>query len=229
VTIVMSRPDAYDAARDHHHDVGWNGLSMENAWDCFVDGVNVLNADNAMLFTASKNITVRDFLIGASDDTRAVQHHGTITREFSNDILFEDFTVSAEPIHGINVEGFSMGNVWSRGTLEHGTWDLHRTLPVENALTEISIHNDGDAGGRSDAGPHAGARHAVWNVTVDNGNCQFIGQPDMMPSGVINGLRGCEPGAAGESNAIIESSGLTGDTPDPPNLYEAQRAARTCR
>jgi len=229
LTLRLGRITAYDTARDHHHESGWNGLMMENAWDCFAQDVRVENAENALLFTASKNITVRDFTITSTSDALALQHHGTVTRQFCNDILFSDFTIESEPIHGINVEGFSMGNVWSRGTLSHGTWDVHRTMPLENAITELVVHNDGSPGGPPNSGPRMGARQVAWNIVVDNNDCGVIGEPRMMPSGVIEGVRGCEPGTLGNSDAIVQHSGLRGTTPDPPNLYEAQRALRMCR
>lgn len=229
LTLSLGRTTAYDTARDHHHESGWNGLMMENAWDCFAQDVRVENSENAILFTASKNITVRDFVIASTQDELTPQHHGTVTRRFSNDILFEDFTIESQPIHGINVEGFSMGNVWSRGTLAHGTWDVHRSMPLENVVTELVMHNDGTPGGPSNSGPRMGARQVAWNILVDNNDCDVIGEPRAMPNGAIEGVRGCEPGTPGNSDAIVRHSGLGGTTPDPPNLYEAQRALRICR
>lgn len=229
LTLSLARTTAYDTARDHHHEVGWNGLMLENAWDCFAQDVRVENAENAILLTASKNITVRDFTVASTTDALALQHHGTVTRQFCNDILLSDFTIGSQPIHGINVEGFSMGNVWSRGTLSHGTWDVHRSMPLENVITELVVHNDGAPGGRADSGPRMGARHVAWNVAIDNGECDVIGEPRVMPNGVIEGVRGCQPGTPANSDAVVQHSGLRGTTPDPPNLYEAQRALRLCR
>jgi hypothetical protein len=74
-----------------------------------------------------------------------------------------------------------------------------------------------------------GARQVAWNIVVDNNDCGVVGEPSMMPNGVIEGVRGCEPGAPERSSAIVQHSGLRGTTPDPPNLYEAQRALRICR
>lgn len=228
LSIVLSRETTYDPATAHHHEVGWNGIALENALHCFVENVKVIDAESAFLVTASKNLTLRAFSIEATDAARLLQHHGTTTRVFSNDLLFEDFTITTQPIHGISVEGFSMGNVWSRGMLEHGTWDLHRALPMENVLTELVINNDGDAGGRSTAGPHAGARHAVWNVRVTNNDCSNLGDASNLPSGAIVGLRGCEPIPPGNSDALVINSGTAGTAPSPNNLYEAERAARLC-
>lgn len=228
ISIVMAREDSYVTKRDHHHEVGWNGVMIENAWNCFVADIKVVDAENGVLLSSAKNITVRDFSIDASDAGHSLQHHGTVTRESSHDNLFEDFTITAQPVHGINVESFSMGNVWSRGTLDHGTWDTHRGLAAENVITELMIHNDGEPGGRSDAGPRMGVRQTVWNVQVTNDECNVIGQPHLMPRGTLVGLRGCTPSAPANSEALVVDSGLTSSVPSPDNLYLAQRALRLC-
>lgn len=228
MSLVMLRSTPYVSERDHHHEVGWNGLYIENAWNCFAADLEIVDSENGILISASKNITLRDFAITSSTDALALQHHGTVTRHYANDILFEDFTIEAQPIHGINVEGFSMGNVWSRGTLHHGTWDRHRGLPIENLATQLDVTNDGDGGGRGDAGPPMGARHVSWNIEIRNDNCRLFGQAEIMPNGAIVGLRGCTPRDPRHSGCTTLGSGPTGNTPTPPNLYEAQRAVRTC-
>jgi hypothetical protein len=225
LNVVMARDTTYDPAIAHHHETGWNGVLIENAQHCFVTNVKVIDAENGIAIVASKNITVRAFSVEASDAAHLAQHHGTVTRLFSNDVLFEDFTITGQPLHGINIEGFSMGNVWSRGTLEHGTWDTHRMLPLENVVTELVIYNDGATGGRADAGPRMGARQTAWNVRVTNNDCSVVGEPSLMPSGAIVGLRGCRPTAEENSDCVVAESGKI---PSPMNLYEAQRAVRLC-
>jgi len=225
LSVVLGRNTIYDRDETHLKEAGWNGVLIENALHCFVSNVNVIDSESAIGVVSSKNITVRAFSIESSDDAHSAQHHGTVTRLFSNDVLFEDFTIASQPLHGINIEGFSMGNVWSRGSLEHGTWDSHRMLPVENVVTELVIHNDGSPGGRADAGPRMGARQAVWNVRVTNDNCNMLGAAGMVPSGAIVGLRGCTPTAAGDSDCVVVE---TNKIAAPLNLYEAERAARLC-
>lgn len=229
VSIVMQRTEPWTAAM-HHLEVGWNGVYFENAWNCYAADIEIVDAENAVLIASSKHITVRDFTVVASRDALSPHHHSTVTRHASNDVLFEDFTIKAQPLHGINVETFSMGNVWSRGTLERGTWDLHRALPVDNVITDMTIRNDGGAGGRADAGPRLGARNAIWNVQVTNATCTpTLAKAANFPNGAIIGLRGCDPGNPGNSNAVVRGSGIRGNVPTPDNLYEAQHAVRICR
>jgi hypothetical protein len=228
MSLVMQRIEPYVSSEDHHHEAGWNGVYLENAWNCFAQDIEVIDSESGILVTSSKHVTVRDFVISNSSAELAPQHHGTIARMYSNDLLFEDFTIESAPIHGVNVESFSMGNVWSRGTLNHGTWDVHRGMPIENVVTELVMFNDGGTGGRADAGPRAGARHAVWNVQVSNDDCTVVGEPARMPNGAIVGLRGCVVGDPGIGECLVIDSGLTSVVVDPPNLYEAQRALRMC-
>ncbi len=228
VTVVMKRDYKWSFAANHLLEPGWNGPWFNNAVDCFVRGVTVVDPDTAFGTSASKNVTFTDIELAASGPERIDHHHGTTTREYSNDILFEHFKITSKPWHGINVERFSMGNVWSNGEMEHGTFDTHRNLPYETVHTQITINNDGKRGGSGDAGPIMGARFANWNVDVKNGIKDMIGDADIMPSGSVIGVRGCSIAPPGTSMSAIDASGTAGRVPFPPNLYEAERALRLC-
>lgn len=230
LTVRLARDYQYSDSL-HNKEPGWNGPWFNNAIHCFLRGVTVIDPDMGIGISAGKNITLTDFRIDFSGANRRYFHHGTTARATTHDCLWEDFTIAAQPRHGIHVESFSAGNVWSKGNLYYGTFDSHKALPYECLRTEIVITNSGSAGGSSDAGPRMGARFVHWNVQVGTNRNHMIGEADIMPRGAIVGVRGCAINnrvhpVYGDSLCRVEASGPSGAVPDPVNLYEAQKALR---
>jgi hypothetical protein len=231
LTVQLARDYEYLYAVNHNKEPGWNGPWFNNAIHCFVRDVTVLDADNGLLISAGKNITLTDFRLDFTAVDRRRHHHGTVARASTQDCLWEDFVIATEPRHGIHVESFSAGNVWSKGAMDFGTFDNHKALPYECMRTEITLNNTGTAGGSSDAGPRMGARFVHWNVLVTTNRNHMVGEADLMPSGSIVGVRGCTikspvHSTYGDSLCQVDMSGLTGEVPNPANLYEAQRNLR---
>lgn len=217
----------------HLRDKGCNGLAFQCAWDCWADDVSVVDSDNGFLLVSAKGVS----LLRTRVEGRG-QHHSYACREQSHDNLVQDFAIGAftEPPtpgsghHGINVEGLSCGNVWSRGRMDAGTFDTHRGLPFANVRTEITIHNDGAHGGSADAGPLYGARFTHWNVTVTNGRAGCVKIDHVAPLSATAGISEVtefgqidKPDFTGPLDSVLESYG----TPvEPRNLHQAQRALR---
>jgi hypothetical protein len=218
----------------HLQDKGYNGLVFQCAWDCWADDVTVVDSDNGFLLVAAKNVTLsRTWVAGRG------QHHSYCCREQSHDNLMDGFGIGkfTEPPtpgsahHGINVEGLSCGNVWSRGRMEAGTFDTHRGLPFGNVRTDVVIFNDGAHGGSADAGPLYGARFAHWNVTVTNerAGCVRIDQVAPMSSTVgISTVRdfGQIDHADFTGPLLSRLEGYGDITVSPQNLHTAQRSLR---
>jgi len=231
LTIQLARDYEYIYALHHNKEPGWNGPWFNNAVNCFARGVTVIDPDNGFLVSAVKNLTFTDIRLDFTAANRRAHHHGTVTRASTHDCLWEDFHIATEPRHGIEVESFSAGNVWSHGTMDFGTFDSHKALPYECIRTEITVNNTGTAGGSSDAGPRMGARFVHWNVTVTTNRNHMIGEADIMPKGAVVGVRGCAMNnpvhpTYGDSLCQVSLSGLTGAPPNPANLYEAQTNLR---
>ncbi|MFF3125136.1 glycosyl hydrolase family 28-related protein [Streptomyces sp. NPDC057908] len=219
----------------HLQDKGYNGLVMQCTWDCWADDIHVVNGDNGFLLVSAKGCTM--------SRTRASgrgYHHSYACREQSHDNLVTDFAIDAftevptpgSGHHGINVEGLSCGNVWSRGRMDAGTFDSHRGLPFGNVRTEVTILNDGAHGGSADAGPLYGARFAHWNVTVTNERAGCVKIDEVAPYSAtvaISTVRPFgqidKPDFTGDLHSRLEAYGTPGAGPGRPrNLYEAQRA-----
>jgi hypothetical protein len=218
----------------HLQDKGYNGVVFQCAWDCWADDVTVVDSDNGFLLVAAKGVTLsRTWVAGRG------QHHSYACREQSHDNLVEDFGIGrfTEPPtpgsghHGINVEGLSCGNVWSRGRMLAGTFDTHRGLPFGNVRTEVEIFNDGSHGGSADAGPLYGARFAHWNVKVTNERAGCVKIDHVAPMSATVGISAVRefgqidrPDFTGPLGSRLESYGITAITPS--NLHRAQRALR---
>ena len=224
---VMDTPQS-----PHLLDKGYNGVALQCAYDCWVDDVTVRNVDNGFGLVAASSCTLRRTKVGGRGE-----HHPYFCREGSHDNLIEDFTIEQRTVpapegtqlHGINVEGLSSYNVWSRGDLQMGTFDSHRGLPFANVRTDITVNNNGRHGGDANAGPLYGARFTHWNVRVTNRRAGLVKIDGLAPYSATIGVNEVTefdqtdvPDFTGDLHARLELYPTT-DEVRPRNLYEAQR------
>lgn len=217
----------------HLLDKGYNGVVFQCAYDCWADDVAVRHVDNGFGLVAASACTLRRTRVAGRGS-----HHPYFCREGSHDNLIEDFTIEARTtpapsgtqLHGINVEGLSSYNVWSRGDMRMGTFDSHRGLPFANVRTDITVDNNGRHGGDASAGPLFGARFTHWNVRVTNARAGMIRLDGLAPYSATVGLNEVRefdqidvPDFTGDLHSRLELYGTT-DAVHPPNLYDAQRA-----
>lgn len=216
----------------HLLDKGYNGVVLQCAYDCWVDDVTVTNVDNGFGLVAASACTLRRTRVAGRGS-----HHPYFCREGSHDNLIEDFTIERRTVpappntqlHGINVEGLSSHNVWSRGRMEMGTFDSHRGLPFGNVRTDITVDNNGRHGGDANAGPLFGARFTHWNIRVTNGRAGLMKIDGLAPYSATVGLNTVTefdqtdvPDFTGDLHSRLELYGTT-DAVRPRNLYDAQR------
>ncbi|MGW7043970.1 glycosyl hydrolase family 28-related protein [Streptomyces avermitilis] len=216
----------------HLLDKGYNGVTFQCAYDCWADDVVVRHVDNGFGLVAASSCTLRRTTVAGRGS-----HHPYFCREGSHDNLIEDFTIeqrtvpapAATQLHGINVEGLSSYNVWSRGEMAMGTFDSHRGLPFANVRTDITVNNNGRHGGDASAGPLFGARFTHWNIRVTNGRAGLMRIDGLAPYSATVGLNEVTefdqtdvPDFTGDLHARVELYGTT-DVVRPRNLYEAQR------
>ncbi|MER6424401.1 glycosyl hydrolase family 28-related protein [Streptomyces sp. NPDC001137] len=225
---VMETPQS-----PHLLDKGYNGVALQCAYDCWVDDVTVRNVDNGFGLVAASSCTLRRTRVGGRGE-----HHPYFCREGSHDNLIEDFTIEQRTVpapegtqlHGINVEGLSSYNVWSRGDLRMGTFDSHRGLPFANVRTDITLDNNGRHGGDANAGPLYGARFTHWNIRVTNRRAGLVKIDGLAPYSATVGVNEVTefdqvdvPDFTGDLHTRLELYPTTNEV-RPRNLYEAQRA-----
>ena len=164
----------------HCRDDGYNGIYFNRCVHGWARNILLKNIDNGVGVAASKNVTIRGLsAIGQS------HHHFTATRVFSHDNLVEDFRLESQPLHGLNVEGLSSGNVWHCGHMAHGTFDSHRGMSFDCLYSDITLPNDGIPGGNIDAGPFLGARCVRWNIRIASPAGEYVQQAGLMPDGTV--------------------------------------------
>ncbi|MFF1699583.1 glycoside hydrolase family 55 protein [Streptomyces sp. NPDC058257] len=216
----------------HLLDKGYNGVTFQCAYDCWADDIVVRHVDNGFGLVSASACTLRRTRV-----TGRGAHHPYFCREGSHDNLIEDFRIdertvpapSGTQLHGINVEGLSSYNVWSRGVMEMGTFDSHRGMPFANVRTDITVDNDGSHGGDASAGPLFGARFTHWNIRVTNERAGLMKIDGLAPYSATVGINEVRefgqidvPDFSGDLHSRIELYGTTGVV-RPRNLYEAQR------
>ncbi|MFE0450346.1 glycosyl hydrolase family 28-related protein [Streptomyces sp. NPDC058914] len=216
----------------HLLDLGHNGVVLQCAYDCWVDDVTVRHTDNGFGLVAASACTLRRTRVAGRGS-----HHPYFCREGSHDNLIEDFVIEerATPapagtqLHGINVEGLSSYNVWSRGDMRMGTFDSHRGMPFGNVRTDITVNNNGRHGGDASAGPLFGARFTHWNIRVTNGRAGLMKIDGLAPYSATVGISEVRefdqidvPDFDGDLHGRLELYGTTGAL-RPRNLHQAQR------
>ncbi|MFD7775283.1 glycoside hydrolase family 55 protein [Streptomyces sp. NPDC059753] len=220
----------------HLLDKGYNGVAFQCAYDCWADDVTVRHVDNGFGLVAASACTLRRTRVAGRGS-----HHPYFCREGSHDNLVESFTIEQRTVpapagtqlHGINVEGLSSYNVWSRGEMEMGTFDSHRGMPFANVRTDITVNNNGRHGGDASAGPLFGARFTHWNIRVTNQRAGLMRLDGLAPYSAtvaVNTVREFDqtdvPDFTGDLHARLELYGdEVSDTVRPRNLYDAQRSS----
>ncbi|MET7644646.1 glycosyl hydrolase family 28-related protein [Streptomyces sp. NPDC005426] len=217
----------------HLLDKGYNGVAFQCAYDCWADDVTVRHVDNGFGLIGASACTLRRTKVAGRGS-----HHPYYCREGSHDNLIDDFTIeqrtvpapSGTQLHGINVEGLSSHNVWSRGVMEMGTFDSHRGMPFANVRTDITVNNNGRHGGDASAGPLFGARFTHWNIRVTNGRAGLMRIDGLAPYSATVGVSEVRefdqtdvPDFTGDLHTRLEAYG-TPEAVHPRNLHDAQRA-----
>lgn len=209
---------------NHNREKGWNGIYLNNAVNCFVKDVTVYDAETSAGVSACKNITITGIAILGKDKPNS-SHHGLCCRMQSQDILFENFEMNdwGQFDHGINVEDFSMGNVWHNGLVIKGCFDTHKLVPAECLRTNIKVQVGGGYGGAGDAGPQIGARFVHWNVEIKGTETSTIVPSSTMPMGALVAISNAKPSSSTASGCRVEATNLNIEQHD---LYLAQKQVR---
>ncbi|WP_326681353.1 glycosyl hydrolase family 28-related protein [Streptomyces sp. NBC_01237] len=216
----------------HLLDKGYNGVAFQCAYDCWADDITVRHVDNGFGLIGASACTLRRTKVEGRG-----AHHPYYCREGSHDNLIEDFAIERRTVpapagtqlHGINVEGLSSYNVWSRGRMAMGTFDSHRGMPFANVRTDITVNNNGRHGGDASAGPLFGARFTHWNIRVTNGRAGLMRIDGLAPYSATAGISEVSefdqidvPDFTGDLHTRLEGYGRP-ESVRPRNLYEAQR------
>lgn len=224
--------------REHLMEEGFNAVEFQMVADCWARNLRIIDADLGVLVSDSRFCTVENIEIVADkrpgiveeDVTGITGHHGLWASGFAQDNLFQNFVFKTKYHHDLTVENFANGNVFRNGRGLMINLDHHCLSPYENLFTNIQtddISRIWRSSGAAPRLPHTAARTTVWNIRYEKGVLRYRGKtenpfPPEWPQLNIIGLRGLPELTDGE-NTWIEP---LPDGVQPPDLYEAQRAAR---
>jgi hypothetical protein len=207
------------AKKEHLKEEGFNAIYFDGADNCWVRGVEFIDADNAVNVTRARFVTVENVTFKEAKRKSPSGHHAMWARE-AQDCLFANFRFETQYVHDLSVEGFACGNVFENGHGVRINFDHHGNAPYENLFTQIDVGDVSrlwQSSGRSDRLPHSGVRSVIWGVTYDKGKLPKL--PDW-PQLIVVGVKGY---ASGKDDQTVEEAG---GHVTPANLFEAQKQSK---
>jgi MYXO-CTERM domain-containing protein len=201
----------------HLQEPGYNAIFMQNGVvDAWVKDVTVVNADDAFLTEVRvKNVSFLDVRTEGR-----LGHHGFNLNQ-SADVLIDGFDMQSDWWHTVTVDHRTNGTVVTRGqSASPMSLDHHRDSPFENLFTEVGPYGF-QSGGSTCAGPQAGARNTYWNLAAPMIAPLLWSE---MQTNVVGDLSDEIDPTKTPDRQWLEALPV----PDPPNLWEAQLAARMC-
>ncbi|HEY3863357.1 MAG TPA: glycosyl hydrolase family 28-related protein [Verrucomicrobiae bacterium] len=213
--------------RGHFTEAGYNAVAINNAADCWVRGIRVVNPDSG-LFVRGRFCTVQGVVFQSErqpeKDRGATGHHG-LCFEGSDDLAL-DFDFQTKFMHDITVDHQAAGNVCARGRGVDICFDHHKDAPYENLFTDIDIGlgtRPWQCGGGEDLGKNSGARETFWNIR----SRRPISYPPSRFGPASMNLAGLQS----DGSSVKEMDGkwfecIPPAALQPQNLYNAQLARR---
>lgn len=169
------------------NELGYNGVMLRLVHNCWVDDVEVLNADSAFFMGWAHSCTLRGVTIDEARDGGSGHH--SFNLGWSTDNLITGMDIKSSYIHDLSIEVTSAGNVFSSGGGPEIDLDHHRGAPCMNLFTDLVISPGTRAfrsGGGGFRGPHTARYSTLWNVrasdTITIPSCDF--GPEMTFVGV---------------------------------------------
>lgn len=163
--LTLEFPDVPYAG--HFRELGYNGIAITNASDCWVNGVTIRNSDCGIILKG-KFCTIRNLVMEAFREADAFDectgHHGIYI--YGDDNLLEDFDYRCTFIHDISVSKCA-GNVIAGGRGLDMCFDHHKRAPYANLFTDIDAGAGSRlwrSGGGAALGRHCAARGTFWNI-----------------------------------------------------------------
>ena len=211
----------------HFTEVGYNDVAINNAADCWVRDIRIVNSDSG-LFPGGHFCTIQGVIFQSArqpeKERGATGHHGV---NFEGDDNFLcDFDFQAKFMHDITVDHQCAGNVSAHGKGVDLCFDHHKDAPYENLFTDIDIGlgtRPWQCGGGADLGKNTGTRATFWNIRAR----KPISYPPSAfgpPSMNLVGLQTDKPSVKQPAGKWFEA--IPPEALSPPDLHAAQLARR---
>lgn len=151
---------------DHLDEPGYNTIAFEKSFNCWINNVTILNADNGIFFKQSGFGEMKNITFGGRGG-----HHGW-KFAYSSHCLADNinFINTEKWTHSFTLTHKANGNVVSNLTGVPGipiSTDFHRNTPWETLITNVDNDWNYNSSGVWCAGPNAGKRTVYWNMGGD--------------------------------------------------------------
>jgi len=217
----------------HFKEKGYNGLFFQDVSQCWVNDVEIQNADfgidlNSTNFCTISNVTLTTSASRAvGDEARGGNGHHGIDVSHGTENLVTHFDVQTKFVHDISVEWYALHTVFSNGRGVDLNMDHHREANYSSLFSNLDCGagtRPFDSGGSGDRGAHSGAYSTYWNIHAA-GPLQ-LPAADFGPLLNFIGIDAKSNGPASSYQWKIEQP-----TPSacPVELHEAMRARRLDR
>jgi hypothetical protein len=215
----------------HFTEQGYNAIALRGVRNCWVRDVAIRHSDSGV-FVSGHNVTLSGIVLESerrSDGERnSTGHHGVTLG--GTDCLLSDFDFGTRFIHDITMTRGSAGNVAMNGRGVDLALDHHRYAPHANLFTNLDAGEGSrlfQSGGGAELGWHCGAWETFWNIrTRQPQRWPGAGSREPWSCDRINlvGVVTQEPSRLDPQGRWLET--IAPERLSPPNLYEAQLAAR---
>jgi hypothetical protein len=157
----------------HFKEKGYNALFFQNVSQCWVEDLEVQNADFGLDLNSTNFCTVRDVTLTTSvsravrDESRGANGHHGIDISHGTENLVTDFSVQTKFVHDISVEWYALHTVFANGKGQNLNMDHHREANYSSLFSNLDCglcSRPFDSGGSGNRGPHSGAYSTYWNV-----------------------------------------------------------------
>ncbi len=214
----------------HFREHGFNAISIDKAADCWIDDLEIQNADFGIGLNGTNFCTVRNVILSVSAN-RAMDpavrgwngHHG-IDASHGTENLITGFDIRTRFVHDISVEWYALHTVYSEGRGMDLAMDHHREANYSSLFTDLDCGAGTRpffSGGSRDRGAHSGAYSTFWNIRASSP--MPPPPPDFGPRLILVGV---DTAAAPRSDYQWTVEKIHRDRLCPANLYEAMRARR---
>ncbi|KAL4458885.1 hypothetical protein ABPG75_013750 [Micractinium tetrahymenae] len=180
---IQFRHDVYPA---HLNTYGYNAIVMHSASNCWVRGVDIIDADNGVQVAQADFVTIANIRIWvtASRSTSATapdNGHHALWVSRSGDVAFTNFDIQDQYMHDLSVDGFSERCVFARGRGANLNIDCHRGGPHSHLFSDLD-HGWGArpfrSGGDSSRGAHSGSNNTFWNLQASRPGPHLLDLPE---------------------------------------------------
>src|SRR5213079_2531287 len=157
----------------HFKEKGYNGVFLQDVSQCWVNDVEIQNADFAIDLNSTNFCTVSDVTLTTSasrnvskEAAGANGHHG-IYVSHGTENLVTNFDVQTKFVHDISVEWYALHTVFANGRGLDLNMDHHREANYSSLFSQLDCGagtRPFDSGGSGNRGAHSGAYSTYWNI-----------------------------------------------------------------